>query len=245
MKKLILIVTVFIGLGLTFPGSNAACGCAGITPSAKSYKVASDVFIAFAVRVRHPPSVSVKNANGSITVSSGVGPNVVTLAVEKSFKGAQDAEVEFEVGVGGCDYYFEVGERYLVYAHRENGKFHAHKCLRTGPVSKAKSDLAYMEGMSAHKPQATLYGYVLKEIVDADGRFGLQVPFEKTTVVLEGGGVRLEACAETSGEYEIIAPPGKYEVWVERAGRMMSERKKLISLNENECTEEMLAVRLE
>jgi len=85
---------------------------------------------------------------------------------------------------------------------------------------------------------------VLKEFIDQEGKPGLQTPFEESMVIAKSGDLRIEVLADKSGEYELILPPGKYEVWVERVGVNVSRSIEVITLKDRDSNRQHLAVRL-
>ena len=69
---------------------------------------------------------------------------VVRLRVERFWKGSPPGEVHVVTGRGGgdCGYHFEVGESYLVYAHKTGeGGLGTNICQRTARLSDASKDL--------------------------------------------------------------------------------------------------------
>lgn len=226
---------------LTLQGIGVACSCSRL-PTPKAYEATSDVFIAQVIEILRPPSKMITNSDGSVSVSGGLGPDTVRLAVEESLKGVQGPQVSLDLGGDTCSYPFSVGEKYLVYASWENGKLSTDKCRRTRPLSSATADLTYIKGAAANEAQATLYGDVFRLIVDAEGKPALQTPFEELTVILAGGDTRVEAKAEKWGEYEVTVPPGDYEVWVERGGKRVTKKSEAITLKVGECRQKILPV---
>ena len=224
-----------LALLLLAAGEGVACSCGNGTSTPGSFKSATDVFAARVVEVSPPKSEITHYADGSVGVSFGTGPGVVTLAVEKSYKGVQGSEVLFDYHFGGCEYPFEMGERYLVYAYLSDGKLRTDKCKRTRKLAKAAADLKYIEGLENNEPQATVYGYVFRRVIDDKGEPGLQTPFEELTVVAEGESGQVITEADWGGEYEITLPPGKYKVWVERKGTMVSKPDEIIVLKDGDC----------
>jgi hypothetical protein len=81
---------------------------------------------------------------------------VVRIKVERVWKGSPPAQVSIFTGRGGgdCGYGFEVGESYLVYAHKrgEDG-LGTNICQRTAKLSEASKDLrALGRGGSVPRP---------------------------------------------------------------------------------------------
>ena len=63
--------------------------------------------------------------------------------VDRIWKGARAGEIVISGGNSSCDWYFEKGESYLVYAlsSPETRTYTTHKCTRTGRLADATEDL--------------------------------------------------------------------------------------------------------
>jgi hypothetical protein len=240
--KQVSILIAILSLLMT-PDATLAC-CGGTLSSPDAYVSASDVFICKVVEIFQPPPEMTHNSDGSVSVSESTKPGFVRLSVEKSYKGNQGTEVQLPLNRTSGGYWFEVGEEYLVYADREDGKLSTGKCRRTRPLSRATSDIKYLEALQQGEPQATIYGYVLREVFDQEGKMGLQTPFEEFMVIAKSEDLRVEVLAEKSGEYEIALPPGKYEVWVERVGVIVSRSTEVVTLKDHEGNQKNPVVRL-
>jgi hypothetical protein len=87
--------------------------------------------------------------------SSSPGGRIVGLAVVEAFRGFQLSQVTLVTGYSGadCGYPFQMGESYLVYAHRSpTGELSTSICSRTRPAANASDDLAYLRSLAAIKP---------------------------------------------------------------------------------------------
>lgn len=220
-----------------------ACSCAGGLSILGSYNLASDVFRGKVIEIVPPPTRVTKSKDGWVGVAPVGTPGSVRLSVVESFKGSQGKEVKFDAGWTSCDYPFAVGEEYLVYAVRENGKLDTDKCKRTRLLSKASQDLKFIRGLQSGESQAILFGYVFRQIINAQGQLGNYVPFEELTVIAESKDSRIEVIAEKSGDYDIILPPGSYKVWVERNGTRVSTTEEMIVLKNGDSTLKILTVK--
>jgi hypothetical protein len=94
--------------------------------------------------------------------------------------------------------------------------------LRT--EAEASQDLAYLEGLEQGRQQGIMYGDVLRRILGADGQPALQALFEPLQVIAVGAGRRLEITTDRWGPYQLVLPPGDFEIGVERAGRDVAPR---------------------
>ncbi len=123
-----------------------------------------------------------------------------------------------------CDEPFKQGETWLVYARTREGRVTTDKCTRTRLRAEATQDLVYLEGQEQGRRQGTVYGDVLRRILGADGQPALQALFEPLQVIAVGGGRRVETTTDRWGPYQLVLPPGDFEIWVERAGRAVAPR---------------------
>src|SRR5262245_60084727 len=94
-----LVITILVWLS---PGSARACSCAQAGAACDATWQAEAVFV------------------GEVVSISTVRGRHAELAVIEPFRGLQLTQVEIEGGYGGadCGYPFELGQSYVVYAHR-------------------------------------------------------------------------------------------------------------------------------
>ncbi len=150
------------------------------------------------------------------TADSRVPRHVVVFAVERAFKGVQDALVEVSTGMGGgdCGYLFKPGERYFVYASRTNdGRLRTGTCSRTRLASQAADDLAFFGQPSSPAVSGRVFGKVTHS--NHDLAFGQTktspVPF--VHLLLRGPAGARDAQTDDHGRYEMAGvPPGMYEL---------------------------------
>ena len=199
------------------PPSAEACSCGGRIPSSVAFRGASAVFVASVERVDGPQPWSRRNADGSITAGLGSGLEVVTFVVTKAFRGVSETRIRLTRISGSCDIAFDLDEIWLVYASEEQGDLRASPCSRTRLIAEAREDLKYLEGLASGKPQALIHGDVFRQIVGPDGQPAQQALFEPLEVVAVGAGRRFTVTTDKWGPYQLVLPPGDFEMWVERA----------------------------
>lgn len=144
-----------------------ACGCVALPPQASDEVIAVDVIrgyeratAVFSAEVLSREYVAREQAPAG--EPAGAEVMVVKLAVEERWKGEAVGEVVIHtstikfrsvegngvygggVASGGCDYSFEVGKRYLVYASGAE-RLRAHSCSRTKPVEEAERDVRVLD----------------------------------------------------------------------------------------------------
>lgn len=223
MQVRIALGVVLIGcVALLRASSVEACSCAGRVSSSTAFNGADLVFVGTIAQFDGPKPWSRVNADGSISGGLGTEPRVWTFEVAQMFRGGPARQVVV-TGVG-CDPPFKQGETWLVYAHTREGRVTTDTCTRTRPRAEAGQDLVYLEGQQQGRRQGIVYGEVLRRILDADGKPALQALFEPLQVIAIGAGRRVEITTDKWGPYQLVLPPGEYEIWVERAGRAVAPR---------------------
>jgi hypothetical protein len=102
-----------------------------------------------AVKEAHKNAVAVFTAE-IVSVGDYVeGKREVTFRVVKNWKGAPATEIKMMLGGMGCDYFFEVGKSYLIYAKDESGTLTVNICSRTALFDgrKLRKEIKALEGL--------------------------------------------------------------------------------------------------
>jgi hypothetical protein len=206
------------------PSLAEACGCTGVGPSSAALTAADLVFVGTVTTVEESKPSSPVRAGGSSSGALRAQPVFATFNVAHVFRGSATRQVVVAGDGSDCDEPFQQGEAWLVYAQTRDGRVTTDKCTRTRLRAKASQDLVYLEGVEQRRALAVVYGEVLRRIVGADGRPALQALFESLQVVAIRAGRRFETTTDMWGPYEIVLPPGDFEIWVERAGRPVAPR---------------------
>ena len=126
--------------------------------------------------------------------------------------------VSVDTGMGGgdCGYAFQQGETYLIYARGDKaGRYSTGICDRTRRISEAAEDLDYLR-TTARTPSnlGVLRGTAWRTDTNYGGPFQ-RAPYPGIRVVVRGSGVQEERQTDASGRYELLLPPGEYEVRAE------------------------------
>ena len=230
-------MVLVVGGALWFPRSAKACGCAGTSPSPVAYRHSAAVFVGRVISTVTPPPRMWTNADGSVSVSvTPSGPTIVTFEVRRVFRGSFRQEAVLQAGDTTCDFGFAQSEIWLIYAIEEQGVLRTHKCLRTRVVSEAPQDLKYLEGLLEGRAQAVLSGNVFERTTKPDGAPAHGSLFETLDVVANGDGQSFRVRTDRWGPYQLVLPPGEFEVWVERAGRRVTPTSKIRVRNGDEQT---------
>jgi hypothetical protein len=222
----VLFAAVVVGLfALIQPSTAEACSCAGTASSAVAFDAADIVFVGTVARIDPAAPWYRLNPDGSLTGRSGADPTTATFRVRRIFRGGRMEAVILTGSGTTCDEPFQTGESWLVYANwGPGGTVTTHKCTRTRLRADAAQDLVYLEGMEQGRQQGIAYGEVLRAIVGTDGRPASQALFERLQVIAAGLDLRFETTTEQWGAYQIVLPPGDFELWVERARRIVGSK---------------------
>ncbi|MDQ3713618.1 MAG: hypothetical protein M3388_15535 [Acidobacteriota bacterium] len=125
MKKLILAVTII--LSPLFYNTALGCSCPTIGATSEQIRAAR-----------------LEDFNSAVAIFSGevveLEENKVKFKVEKIWKGDLDDEIVMVIQLKkdngkyvrtSCDYYYELGEKYLVYAYGTSDELTTYQCTRT------------------------------------------------------------------------------------------------------------------
>jgi hypothetical protein len=119
-----------------------ACSCASPLPPWSALQRASAVFVGTAAPVSQSALNDLRRQGRRVA-----GPATHRFSVKQSFKGVPGNTVVIHTGAdkGNCGKTFTPGEDYLIYAYAdEQGNFHTSQYTRTGSLSHAYEDLAYL-----------------------------------------------------------------------------------------------------
>jgi len=209
------------------PAPAAACGCLGTIPTSVSAQRADVVFVGTVTRIDRPQPISRQNADGSVTVDvNSAGPNLVVFDIVHVYKGPALSLSEIAVvqGNSSCDFPFQTNEAWLVYGDEGIGGITTQGCSRTRLNSEASQDLVYLEGAEARRPQGIVYGEVFRH-GDGPGNTRLHALPEPLQVVAANRTQRFTTTTERWGPFELVLPPGDFEVWVERDQKAVAPRR--------------------
>jgi hypothetical protein len=212
------VIVGFAALVQPSPAEARSCGAKG--SSSTAFNGADLIFVGTVARFEGPKPWSRVNADGSISGGVGTEPPVATFEVAHTFRGRQERQIVV-IGDGTP---FKQGETWLVYARTREGRVTTDQCTRTRLRAEATQDLVYLEGLEQGRQQGIVYGDVLRRILGADGQPALQALFEPLQVIAVGAGRRVEITTDKWGPYQLVLPPGDFEIWVERAGRAVAPR---------------------
>ena len=201
-------------LMLASAGEALACSC---MPSGPPCQGAFEVDAVFAGTVS---SISAIPAEGP-----PLRPNEArlprALRVEfvdvQGFRGVQGAALTILTAGSGpaCGYTFTQGQRYLVYASRNSDGtgLITGICSRTRLLADAGEDLRFLQGLPAERSaRARIYGAVVHSERDPWTGAVRATPVPNVIVTASGPAGAFNGSTDAAGRYEVMVPPGKYEV---------------------------------
>jgi hypothetical protein len=204
----------------------AACSCGGTLTSSMAAQHADAVFLGSVVRIDRaaPISHSHRNADGSttVTVESGSGiAGLVVFDITHAFKGSSSPQSGVVRGNTTCDLPFRVGETWLIFGQNGIGGVTTSFCSRSRLLSEATQDVMFLRGVEAGRPQGIVYGEVLRRRNGPNG-VALSALFEPLTVTAVGETGRFNTTTDRWGPFELVLPPGYFEIWVQHGETKVS-----------------------
>ena len=193
----LLIAVALIMLPLT-ANSAFACQCLERQPPCADYWQADAVFVGSVTEI----SPSFDDFESSVRTKN----RRVRFSLEKSYRGVDGSEVVLDNWINSCEYQFEIGKKYFVYAYRntEENTLGTQGCSRTTAVSNATEDLAYIQAFSEGKSNQRISGVI------QEGRY---TPVKGIKVVASGKGKSLQSVSDGEGKFNILIPEaGRYKV---------------------------------
>jgi hypothetical protein len=158
---------VVVALGALSSGGSYACSCMRIGPACEAAWLQADAV--FVGRVYWTDWRSAK-VGGISTVH-----RIVTVKTLEPFVGGVSGWVSVETGSGGgdCGYDFGLGEKYLIYAHRQkDSTLITSICSRTQKASDANTDLTYLRAIKSLPDTGRMYGTVKQYTLDPNFKPG-------------------------------------------------------------------------
>jgi len=174
---------------------------------------------------------------------------VVRFSIDEAFRGVEGTEITLRYGGASCSYFFEIGERYLVFADRDpqSGDLSTSICSGTSPISAAGDALAYIRRMTSRTGGGWIFGTVLRipcHIGRTCSRFPARyfsddgTPLVGTRVKARSPNDTLETLADGKGRFEFLGvPPGTYRIGVELPPTLTTEEPKEVEVFHGSCAE--------
>jgi hypothetical protein len=229
---LMLALTGFILLSV--PHTTNACSCGLIGPDT-AYQQAVLVFTGTVEKVDWLTREVIRDGKPArdpegkpMLLSEG---HLARLVVDEYFKGTGGAEIELLGSGTSCDFGFEAGKKYVVYAS-QNGKggLGAFSCSRTQQLSDhAKPDLSYLRRAARGERPTMLYGFVFRRT--GESKLGESEPIGELAVTIEGGEKPLNLKTDASGYFETFGlPPGNYRARTGVTGKLRGAEEQTVEL---------------
>ena len=223
-----LIISIGLGLvaliALSTSRSAHACLCPLIEPDV-AYQNAPLIFTGTVEKITEHKSESGRDGQRDLPIVEG---RTIRFSVEEYFKGSGAAEIDLRARrISSCDFNFEEGKRYLVYAARESdsGELVAQSCSRTGFIGDYTiPDISYLRRVSSGEQPTMLYGFVYKNSPESAKRGqpeSLGESLADLSVFIEGDGIRIELRTDARGYFETFdLPAGRYRVTTPLTGKL-------------------------
>ena len=105
---------------------------------------------------------------GAMSMTLMGGANLVTIAVEESFRATSEKTVQVYTAASeaACGYSFQEGERYLIFATKADGKLVVSLCSATRPAKYAGDDIDYLRSLPSLSNTARVYGTLKRYTYD-------------------------------------------------------------------------------
>src|SRR6185503_124943 len=135
--------------------------------------------------------------------------------VDQPIRGMQTAEVDVVTSWGNCGFGFKIGQRYLVYAYRDekDQRLGTSICTRTRLLSEASDDLAFIRSVPSSSANGLIFGTVSRRNFQWKEGDSWEKPVADVAVTVEGGDAHYDAVSDEKGKFRIEGvPPGKYVV---------------------------------
>jgi hypothetical protein len=117
----------------------------------------------------------------------------------------------------------------LIYADisKTNGASCVDKCMRVRQLSAATTDLQYISGLRAGRPQGLVMGRVLRRGRDRT----LHSLKDTMDVVVTGGGASYSARTEPGGSFALVLPPGEFAIGLTHKDKPILPARRLVVTN--------------
>lgn len=176
-----------------------ACTCHAEEPPCVAFQKADAVFVGSVIEISEARSVDT-DTNKELLVS---------FRSFEQIKGVSASNLTVVTVTGSdCDFEFQVGKDYFVYAYRDPGtdRLKTGLCTRTKRLADAEEDVTYVRGLTSSGHPTS--------ILARDGNAPRSL-LEGASVIIEGRGDRHETVADDHGGFRFDLPAsGKYRITI-------------------------------
>lgn len=195
-----LLLLLFVGaVVLVSSKTGNACQCLIRAPASTDYWRADVVFVGSVTDI--VPSFD--DLDSSLRTKN----RKVTLSVENMYRGSVGARIDLQDWINSCEFRFEKGRKYLVYAYRntDDNSLGTHGCSRTSELSHAKEDIDYINALRRGTVRQTISGVIQNPVLDR--------PHAGISVIASANGRQLKTTSDRKGNFKIpVTRPGQYTV---------------------------------
>ena len=207
MKRIIFLLALFLTLGSL--ERVLACSCISDRPICEAYGRADAIFVGKVIGGKEQRKGKGENGKEGIFAAGET-----YFQVSEALYGVNNNnQVTLFAEPTTCDYLFQIGETYLVYAYGDEKELGTSICSRTRPLSEAGEDLPALRDLVKENSGTKISGYVA-----ALGLINSE-PVAKHKVKLQGGDSTfktIETLTNDKGEFLFSnIPAGKY--WISPA----------------------------
>ena len=144
-----------------------------------------------------------------ITLVPGSRPTAQQIAASQSRPPGESMII-----MSSCDYDFEFGKQYVIYARRTpDGRWTTSICSGTKPIEEAAADIDYIASIPLAEPTGRVYGTVQRTILNPNDRTApMTVPAAGVRVALTSETNRLTVTTDSEGKLDVQVPPGEYAI---------------------------------
>ena len=202
-----------------------ACSCPSPGPPCQNAFQVDAIFVGTVRSITPVPDDQPPPPPGSFRIPREVR---VEFGDVMPFRGMNGTTAALRTAGSGpsCGYGFKQGGRYLVYASRaqDGAGLVTSICSRTRPLTEAADDLRFLQTLSAPGgTRARVYGTITHWERDLATSQPIEHgPVPDVLVSVRGPGNAFEGVTDAQGRYEVMVPPGTYEVSVWPPARFSS-----------------------
>ena len=217
------------------------CVCGGTwegTHPCLLYRQADAVFSGMVVNIGEMTPLNATHNGQPIYTMRDV---IVQFSIEEGFRGVNGQAVDLYLTGTSCDFSFQIGDRYFVYAYRDPStkKLHAGSCGGTKAFEYAARDLEYARAAARGERDPDTFGRVVQQIRSDVSDYVRTVGIPGVKVILESRNYSLAVFTDADGQFEASGlPAGRYKARAELPYnlRVIYRTEREIEVGNGQCT---------